>query len=178
MNRASFFVPLGLFVLIVGIGGTSLFLDDRKVLPSPLIGQPFPEFEAPLLRDPTQRLDASSLLGRPMLVNVWATWCPTCKAEHQTLIDIRERTGLEIVGVNYKDDRAKAIGWLERFGDPYTFNLYDEDGQLGIELGVYGAPETFLLNTRGEIVYKRVGDVNERIWREEILPRLQQMEEV
>ncbi len=175
MSRASFFVPLGIFVLIVGIGYAGFHLGDRQVLPSPLIGKPFPEFQAPLLKQPEQVRNRESLLGRPVLVNVWATWCPTCKAEHEMLLRIQQESSLEIVGVNYKDDRDSALRWLALYGDPYSFNLYDGDGQIGIELGVYGAPESFLLNAEGEIVYKRVGEVNERIWREEILPRLQEI---
>ncbi len=178
MNRASFFVPLGLFIAIIGIGYAGFFLGDKTVLPSPLIGKPFPEFSAPLLSDPSQVRDRSALLGRPLLVNVWATWCPTCKAEHEMLNKISAESGVEIVGVNYKDDRNKALAWLANYGNPYSFNLFDQEGQIVIELGVYGAPETFLLNPEGEIVYKRVGDVNERIWRDEILPRLSEMQGV
>ncbi len=175
MNRASFFVPLAAFVVIVIIGFAGFQLGDKSVLPSPLIGKPFPAFEAPLLENASDVRDENDLKGRPLLVNVWATWCPTCKAEHEMLMKIRATSSLEIVGVNYKDQRNQALAWLARYGNPYSFNLFDADGQIGIELGVYGAPETFLLNEQGEIVYKRVGDVNERIWAEEIQPRLKEM---
>jgi cytochrome c biogenesis protein CcmG/thiol:disulfide interchange protein DsbE len=110
-----------------------------------------------------------------VLVNVWATWCPTCAAEHDELIRIRESTGLRIVGVNYKDDPAKAVRWLEAYGNPYDLVIQDPDGSLGVELGVYGAPESFLLDAGGTIVYKRVGDINPRIWRDELRPRLLQV---
>ena len=172
MSRASLFVPLGLFLLIVGIGYAGFRLSDPHELPSALLNKPFPVFEAPLLSDGETRVDRSVLLGSPVLVNVWATWCPTCKAEHDELMRIRERTGLRIVGVNYKDQRDLALAWLQRYGNPYEVVIQDPDGSLGVELGVYGAPESFLLDADGTIVYKRVGDINPRIWRDELAPAL------
>ncbi len=184
MSRASLFIPLGVFLLIVGIGYAGFKLNDPHELPSALLGKPFPEFSAPLLQDGVgskpgdapaggERLvDRSALLGEPVLVNVWATWCPTCKAEHEQLLRIQDETGLRIVGVNYKDDPIKARSWLRQLGDPYEFVVQDTDGSLGVELGVYGAPESFLLDAEGTIVYKRVGDINPRIWRDELAPVL------
>jgi cytochrome c biogenesis protein CcmG/thiol:disulfide interchange protein DsbE len=172
MSRASLFVPLGLFLLIVGIGYAGFRLNDPHQLPSALLDKPFPAFEASLLSDGETLVDRSALLGSPVLVNVWATWCPTCKAEHEELMRIRARTGLRIVGVNYKDQRDLALEWLRRYGDPYEFVIQDPDGSLGVELGVYGAPESFLLDADGTIVYKRVGDINPRIWRDELAPAL------
>ena len=128
-----------------------------------------------MLNDPDRRVSKADLLGRPTLVNVWATWCPTCKAEHAELMRIAELTDVRLVGVNYKDVAVKAKRWLVDYGDPYEFVIVDQDGGLGVELGVYGAPETFLLNAEGEVVYKRVGEVNQRIWRDELAPRLAQM---
>ncbi|MBX3705239.1 MAG: DsbE family thiol:disulfide interchange protein [Pseudomonadales bacterium] len=170
MNRASLFVPLGVFLLIVGIGYAGFRLNDPHELPSALLGKPFPEFRASLLDDPGRMIDRGALVGEPVLVNVWATWCPTCKAEHDELLRIGAETGIRIVGVNYKDDRGKALDWLVRYGNPYDFVIEDRDGSLGVELGVYGAPETFLLDAAGTIVYKRVGDINPRIWRDELGP--------
>jgi len=170
VSRARLFVPLIVFALVVGIGYAGFSLNDPHELPSALLGKPFPPFEAPLLSDPERTVARSDLLGAPVLVNVWATWCPTCKAEHDELIAIRERTGLKIVGVNYKDDREAALRWLEAYGNPYAMVIEDPDGSLGVELGVYGAPESFLLDAEGTIVYKRVGDINERIWRDELGP--------
>lgn len=176
MSRASLFIPLGIFAAIVAIGYAGFSLNDPHALPSALLGKPFPEFTATRLHDPTQPADRAQLLGSPVLVNVWATWCPTCKAEHEELVRIRRETGLRIVGINYKDDRRAALRWLADFGDPYEFVIQDIDGALGVELGVYGAPESFLLDARGMIVYKRVGDINPRIWREELLPWLETLE--
>lgn len=175
MTRASLFIPLGVFCLIMLVGYVGFSLGDRHELPSALLGKPFPEFKAPLLYDPQQQVTNEDLLGHPTLVNVWATWCPTCKAEHAELMAIAASTDVRMVGVNYKDNIPKAIRWLADYGDPYEFVLVDADGALGVELGVYGAPETFLLDAQGNIVYKRVGDVNPRIWRDELAPRLAQM---
>ena len=154
---------------------TLLFTDPHQ-LPSALIGKPFPEFSSTLLTPEGVRVDRSRLVGSPVLVNVWATWCPTCKAEHDELMRIQATTSLRIVGVNYKDDPQKALRWLQEFGDPYEFNLLDLDGTLGVELGVYGAPESFLLDAEGTIVYKRVGEINQRIWQQELVPRLRELE--
>jgi cytochrome c biogenesis protein CcmG, thiol:disulfide interchange protein DsbE len=170
MARASLFVPLGVFLLIVIVGFAGFSLNDPHQLPSALLGKPFPEFSAPVLGDPERRVDRAELVGAPVLVNVWATWCPTCKAEHDELLRIRDTSGIRIVGVNYKDDPAKAMDWLVRFGNPYDLVIEDRDGMLGVELGVYGAPETFLLDADGQVVYKRVGDINARIWRDELGP--------
>jgi cytochrome c biogenesis protein CcmG, thiol:disulfide interchange protein DsbE len=176
MNRMSFFIPLAVFLGIVGLGYLGFGLGDRAVLPSPLVGKPFPAFSAPRLDPAGEQVDQTVLLGRPLLVNVWATWCPTCKAEHEFLETLKQREGLEIVGIVYKDDPDAARRWLRLYGNPYSFNLQDVDGRIGVELGVYGAPESFLLDAEGRIVYKRVGDVNERIWRDEMAPRLAQMD--
>lgn len=175
MNRASLFVPLGIFCLIMVVGYVGFSLDDRHELPSALLGQPFPEFEAPTLYDEQKIVSRADLLGSPTLVNVWATWCPTCKAEHAELMKIAAATDVVLVGVNYKDVDVKARRWLADYGDPYDVVIVDRDGGLGVELGVYGAPETFLLDAQGNIIYKRVGDVNPRIWRDELAPRLAQM---
>jgi cytochrome c biogenesis protein CcmG/thiol:disulfide interchange protein DsbE len=175
MSRASLFIPLGIFLLIVVVGFFGFRLNDPHALPSALLGKPFPEFSAPLLEDAARRVDRSALLGAPVLVNVWATWCPTCMAEHHELMRIRAETNVRIVGVNYKDDRAKALDWLRRFGDPYEFVIEDRDGSLGVELGVYGAPETFLLDAAGMVVYKHVGDINPRVWNEHFVPRLAEL---
>ena len=172
MKRTGLFVPLAVFFLIVGIGFAGFQLTDPHKLPSALIGKAFPEFTVPLLGDPDTQVDRRALLGRPVLVNVWATWCPTCKAEHHELMRISAISDLRLVGVNYKDDAQLALRWLADYGDPYDFTMQDLTGSLGVELGVYGAPESFLLNAQGIIVYKRVGEINRRIWEQEIVPRL------
>ena len=176
MNKASLYIPLAIFIAIIVIALIGFGLGNRNELPSALINKPFPHFAAYDLFQPEREITRVDIVGQPALVNVWATWCPTCAAEHEMLIKITERAPqVKLIGINYKDDPARAINWLGQFGNPYEMVLVDVDGLLGVELGVYGAPETFLLNPAGEIVYKRVGDVNERIWRDEIAPRLEQM---
>lgn len=168
------FAPLLVFLAITGIGIVGLFvLGDRHALPSALLNQPFPEFEAPLLHDPNERVTREDIIGEPMLVNVWATWCPTCIAEHGELLRIAETYGVPIIGLNYKDDIDAARRFLAARGNPFRVNLVDADGQIGVDLGVYGAPETFLVDADGTIVYKRIGDVNPRIWRDELRPALE-----
>jgi cytochrome c biogenesis protein CcmG/thiol:disulfide interchange protein DsbE len=176
VNRGRLFVPLVVFALIVGFGYAGFKLNDPHVLPSALLNKPFPEFSAPVLGAPDRTVSRRELLGAPVLVNVWATWCPTCKAEHEQLMSIHASSDLRIVGVNYKDDPAQALRWLADYGNPYEFTLQDLDGSLGVELGVYGAPESFLLDATGVIVYKHVGDINPRVWRDEILPILERFE--
>jgi cytochrome c biogenesis protein CcmG/thiol:disulfide interchange protein DsbE len=176
VSRASLFVPLGLFLLVLAVGGVGFFLSDPHALPSALVGKPFPEFRAPVLGDPGRTVGLESLRGEPALVNVWATWCPTCMAEHAELVRIGADTGIRIVGINYKDDPEAALDWLRRYGNPYAFVIEDRDGELGVELGVYGAPETFLLDRAGTIVYKHIGDVNPRVWQAEFVPRLAKFE--
>lgn len=180
-SRRRLFVPLAAFVAIVIVSFVGFQLGDRKQLPSALLDKPFPEFRARILDTrgtgaPEQFATRENLLGRVVLVNVWATWCPTCLAEHDELARIAERYGLPIVGINYKDQPERAQAWLARYGDPYDFHLEDLDGQLGVELGVYGAPESFLLDPEGRIIYKRVGDINPRIWADELEPRLRTLE--
>ena len=174
-GKARLYVPLAIFSLIVAFGYAGFKLNDPRQLPSALLGKPFPDFNAPLLGQPGQRVDRTALLGSPVLVNVWATWCVTCKAEHAELMRINRETGLRIVGVSYKDTTVEALRWLADYGDPYEFTLEDPDGTLGIELGVYGAPESFLLDANGVVVYKRVGDVNQRVWEQELLPALRRL---
>ena len=175
MNRASLFVPLLIFTIILVAGYVGFTLEDRHQLPSALLKKPFPDFSAQNLHDPGATIQRQDLIGRPTLVNVWATWCPTCKAEHEQLMQIAATTDVQMVGINYKDIPAKARRWLASYGDPYDLSILDEDGRLCVELGVYGAPETFLLDAAGTIIYKRVGEVNPRIWRQELAPRLAAM---
>ena len=174
MIRLGLFAPLGVFAAVLLIGYAGFRLEDPQRLPSALLGKPFPDFAA-------QRLDGqgvvrrADLLGGPTLVNVWATWCPTCRAEHDELMRIRGAAKVRIIGINYKDDPTKARRWLQDYGDPYEFNLLDEEGALGVELGVYGAPETFLLNPAGEVIFKRVGAITPEVWERDLAPLLAPM---
>ncbi|MBW7984973.1 DsbE family thiol:disulfide interchange protein [Enterobacillus tribolii] len=177
MNRKLLFIPLVLFLLLVlafvvqlqrNAGG-----EDPTMLESALIGKPVPAFKLESLDKPGQVFDQKVLRdGKPILLNVWATWCPTCYAEHQYLNTLAAK-GIRVAGLNYKDDRQKAIKWLNELGNPYALSLYDGNGMLGLDLGVYGAPETFLIDGQGIIRYRHAGDLNERVWQQEILPLYQ-----
>ncbi|WP_370293947.1 DsbE family thiol:disulfide interchange protein [Thalassolituus sp.] len=162
MNRVLLFVPLVIFLLMGLVFWIGLGKEDKTSLPSPLIGKAFPEFQLGVVED-GRTLTTEDLKGAPVLVNVWATWCPTCKAEHAFLNELAA-SGIRIIGINYKDDVAKAQDWLAAFGNPYVYNLSDPDGKLGLELGVYGAPETFLVDSQGIIRDKHIGDLNPQVW--------------
>ncbi len=169
-------LPLVGFVALLGLLWQGLG-KDPTLLPSALLDHPLPPFRAPTLADPQRFVTPVDLQGNIALLNVWATWCPTCQAEHAALKMLAGQ-GVIIYGVNYKDDRDKALQWLQQLGDPYRFNIDDAAGQLGIDLGVYGAPETYLLDARGVIRYRHVGALDERVWQEDFLPRIRVLEEV
>jgi len=174
MRRLLVFIPL---VLFVGLG---LFLwsgigKDTETIPSPLLGKPVPAFALTSVHDESQILTVDDLKGKTALINVWATWCPSCKQEHAQLNRMAKDEGVVIYGVNYKDDRAKAKVWLKQYLDPYALNIFDPDGRLGLDLGVYGAPETFVIDSQGVIRYKHVGAVDQRVWEQlrEIMQKLE-----
>lgn len=154
-------------VIIILIIGGFLYKGlgkDPSILPSSLINQPWPDFSAENLFDATKLETKQSFIGEPALVNVWATWCPTCKAEHEFLNNLKEQQGIKVFGINYHDDRQLAIRWLEELGNPYEITVFDPNGVLGIELGVVGAPETYLIDADGTIVAKHIGELNSRNW--------------
>lgn len=169
MKKALAFAPLLVLLALSLLLARGFFLEDTRLLPSALLDKPFPDFALPRL-DGRGQARREDLIGQVALVNLWATWCPTCLAEHRMLLEISEQYDIPVYGINYKDDQEKARQWLTDFGNPYVFNIMDVKGRLGIELGVYGAPETFLIDSRGIIRYKRVGDVNVDIWHREMLP--------
>lgn len=165
------FLPLIAFVALAILLASGLGRDP-ELLPSALAGKPVPAFSLPSLIN-GRTLTEQDLTGRWQLVNVWATWCPTCHIEHPYLLELAAR-GVAIVGLNYKDETPAAKDYLAKLGNPFNEVIVDEDGQLGLDLGVYGAPETFLINPQGEIVLRQVGDMNERVWREKFEPVLEQ----
>ncbi|EKE80805.1 DsbE family thiol:disulfide interchange protein [Idiomarina xiamenensis] len=169
LKLAILFVPLALFIGLAAFLLRGLFSDPTE-LNSALIGKPVPAFQLPNIYHPEQRFDQSLLKGKPVLLNVWATWCPTCRAEHEFLNQLADQ-GVNIIGLNYKDDsRAKAVDWLNTLGDPYQQTLFDEKGSVAIDFGVYGAPETFIIDAQGIVRYRHVGDVNARNWQQTLAP--------
>ncbi|WP_101674964.1 DsbE family thiol:disulfide interchange protein [Alloalcanivorax mobilis] len=164
------FLPLIAFVALAILLASGLGRDP-ELLPSALAGKPVPDFSLPSLVS-ERTLSNQDLTGRWQLLNVWATWCPTCHIEHPYLLELAAR-GVPIVGLNYKDEDPAARDYLAELGNPFTEVIVDKDGQLGLDLGVYGAPETFLINPQGEIVLRQVGDMNERVWQEKFAPVLE-----
>ncbi|GAA5646578.1 MULTISPECIES: DsbE family thiol:disulfide interchange protein [Vibrio] len=178
MNKKILFIPLLAFLGLVAVFATQLVKnsegDDPTKLESVLVGQPVPDFRLEDLAEPGKLYDQSIFKGEPLLLNVWATWCPTCYAEHQYLNQLAG-DGVKIIGMNYKDQRDKAVKWLNELGNPYLISLFDGDGMLGLDLGVYGAPETFLIDANGVIRYRHVGDVNPQNWKTQLQPIYQSM---
>ncbi|MBB2495935.1 DsbE family thiol:disulfide interchange protein [Aquipseudomonas ullengensis] len=171
MRRLILLLPLVLFLGVAVFLYRGLFLDPSE-LPSALIGKPFPEFSLPVVDQPGKTLSRADLLGKPALVNVWATWCISCRVEHPVLNQLAQ-VGVNIYGVNYKDDNAAAQKWLQEFHNPYRLNISDAQGSLGLDLGVYGAPETFLIDAKGIIRHKFVGVIDQTVWREQLAPLYQ-----
>lgn len=173
MNRLTLFIPLILCVALGSFLYSSLGKDPQE-LPSALIGEPFPAFSLPALSDPQRQVGTADFEGQVVLVNVWATWCFACRIEHVWLNDLAEK-GVKIIGLNYKDDRDMALEWLKTRGNPYQFSIFDSRGSLGIDLGVYGAPETYLVDANGIIRHRRVGVVDDRVWNNEFRDLYQQL---
>jgi cytochrome c biogenesis protein CcmG, thiol:disulfide interchange protein DsbE len=171
VNR--FLLPLGAFVLLVVVLAIGIrHAPEKGVIASPLLGKPAPEFSLPDLADPARLVRSADLKGRWYLFNVWGTWCGECRAEHDTLLRVRRAGVLPLIGLDWKDDDAQARSWLSQLGNPYQAVAVDRSGRAAIDWGVYGAPETFLVNPQGIVVYKHVGALTEETWTREILPRV------
>jgi cytochrome c biogenesis protein CcmG, thiol:disulfide interchange protein DsbE len=171
MKRLLWTLPLLALVGFLVFLGSGLGRDVAKV-PSPFIGKPLPAFAAPVLGgDAGAPRGPGELLGQVWLLNVWASWCAPCREEHPLLVDYQRQPGaVRVVGLNYKDKPAAASAWLAQLGDPYAMSLVDADGRLGIELGVYGVPETFVIDKQGHVRFKHVGALTAEVMQREILP--------
>ena len=169
MKALKYIVPLGIFVVLCIFLGIGLTRDPRLV-PSPFIGKPAPAFALTHLHDPNARFSPEQMKGKVWLLNVWASWCPACRVEHPVLNDINRRGIVPIVGLNYKDARADATRWLQQNGDPYLLSVWDNDGKVGIDYGVYGAPETFVIDKSGVIRYKQIGPITPEVLEKTLLP--------
>ena len=168
-----YLVPVGLFAVLVGFLYFGLGR-DKETLPSPLIGKPAPVFELARLDDPSKTFSNAELAGKPYVLNVWGSWCVGCRQEHGALLEIARRGEVPIVGLNYNDERAAALNWLDQLGNPYVVNAFDGEGRVGIDWGVYGAPETFLIDANGKIIKKHIAPLTVEIWEQEFVPLLQQ----
>lgn len=170
-SPVKFFLPILIFAILVGIFYTGLY-NDPTLVHSPLIGKPAPAFDLPSLHDPEKRITHEDLLGQFSLVNVWASWCPGCAREHAMLLQIAQQGQVPILGLDWKDTDQAAKQWLQQRGNPYVEVAVDRDNITGINWGVYGAPETFLIDPNGIIQYKHVGPLTQEIWEQEFLPRI------
>ncbi len=170
-----FLMPLAIFAVLVAFLYRGLSLDPKKV-PSPLVGKPVPAFSLPTLNDPGTVLSQADLTGKVSLLNVWATWCVSCRAEHRVLMALANTGKVDIYGLNYKDERAAAQRWLQNLGNPYVANAFDQNGRVGINWGVYGTPETFVIDRKGIIRYKHIGPISEQDLQEIILPLVEQLQ--
>jgi cytochrome c biogenesis protein CcmG/thiol:disulfide interchange protein DsbE len=169
-----YLLPLIVFIVMVGFLAVGLNLNPREV-PSPLIDKPAPEFKLARLDVPDQQISLQDLRGKVWLLNVWASWCVACRQEHPVLVDLAGTGTVPIYGLNYKDRRDDALGWLGRFGNPYVASLSDTDGLVGIDYGVYGVPETFVIDKTGTIRLKHIGPVTPEVLRDTILPLVRKL---
>ena len=171
-----YLIPFALFVALVIFLGIGLGLNPREV-PSPLVGKPAPAFQLAQLQRPELKFTQQDMQGKVWLLNVWASWCVSCREEHPLLLELAKANVVTIQGLNYKDKRDDALAWLKQFGDPYNLSISDSDGRVGINYGVYGVPETFVIDKSGVIRYKHIGPVTPQALKNTILPLVRQLQQ-
>ncbi len=171
-----FLLPLAVFVVLVGFLGVGLKLDPREV-PSPLIGKPAPDFSLPQLHNPEKVFSPKDAVGKVWLLNVWASWCGGCRDEHPVLMRLAQSSQVPLYGMDYKDRRDEALTWLRQWGNPYPVTVMDETGRAGIDYGVYGVPETYVIDKTGVIRYKQIGPLDEETVQGKILPLVQELQQ-
>ena len=164
-------IPIVVVAILGGFLYRGLFLNPGYI-PSPLVGQPAPEFSLPGLEDPERQVGSDDFAGQVALLNVWATWCVGCRQEHAYLLELSRTSGIPIYGLNWKDDRNAALGWLSTLGNPYVATAYDPLGDVAIDWGVYGAPETFLIGRDGTVLHKHIAPLTREIWQRDFLPKI------
>lgn len=169
--RLRYLVPIVAFGILIPVFIIGLQRDPSE-LPSPYLGMPAPAFSLPSVADPAITVSSEDYEGQMALVNVWATWCVGCRHEHDFLITLAEREDIPIYGLNWRDDREQALSWLQQLGDPYVASAFDADGKVGIDWGVYGAPETFLIGPDGTVLHKHLSPLTEEIWQRDFVPKI------
>jgi cytochrome c biogenesis protein CcmG/thiol:disulfide interchange protein DsbE len=170
-----FILPLVVFLVLAGFLYVGLGLDPHEV-PSPLIDKPAPVFNLPQLHDNAKNFSPEEMKGKVWLLNVWSSWCVSCKEEHPLLLSLSQQNVVPIYGLDYKDKKEDAEMWLKQAGNPYTLNVMDRDGRVGINYGVYGVPETYVIDKQGIIRYKQIGPVTSQSLNEKILPMVAELE--
>jgi cytochrome c biogenesis protein CcmG/thiol:disulfide interchange protein DsbE len=168
-------LPLGIFVVLVVFLWVGLSRDPREV-PSPLIDKPAPAFQLTQLHAPDKQLSLADMKGQVWLLNVWASWCVSCRVEHPLLMELAKANIVPLVGLNYKDKNDLGLAWLRQNGDPYTMSVVDADGRVGIDYGVYGVPETFVIDKNGVIRYKQIGPVTTEALEKKIIPLVRELQ--
>ncbi len=177
--RLGRWLPLLAFLVLATLLAAGVWISqrpNREALPSPLIGKPAPQFNLPVLGEPDRMVSKQDLLGAPYLLNVWGSWCPSCREEHPVITRFAESKRIRVVGYDWKDDPADALRWLEQFGNPYWLVLADPDSRSALDWGIYGAPETFLVDGKGIIRWKHVGPITDDVLERKLLPAVQQLE--
>ena len=169
-----YLIPLGIFLVMVVFLAIGLGRDPREV-PSPLINKAAPTFRLPQLQEPSKTFSAEDMRGKVWVLNVWASWCVSCRDEHPLLMEYAKSGAVPIYGLNWKDKRDDALAWLAEFGNPYVLNAADLDGRVAIDYGVYGAPETYLIDQSGVIRFKQIGPLTPDVWQQKFLPLVQQL---
>ena len=169
--KAKFLIPLLLFVILVGFLAVGLNRDPHE-LPSPLIGKQAPAFELPQLADPQKTFSPDRMKGKPWILNVWASWCVACREEHPVLVELGKLQVAPIIGLDYKDKRDDAMAMLARQGNPYALSAFDANGRVGIDYGVYGVPETYVIDKNGVIRFKHIGPITMELLNKKIIPLL------
>lgn len=175
LSAFRFILPLALFLVLALLLWRGLAQDPGR-LPSALVGKPVPAFSLTTLQDPEKELSEQSLHGKIALLNVWASWCYACALEHPLLMKLAQSKRVAVYGLNYRDERAQAKNWLQQHGDPFALTFFDGAGRVAIEWGVYGTPETYLIDQKGIIRYRHVGLLDARTWEQTLLPLIEQLE--
>jgi cytochrome c biogenesis protein CcmG/thiol:disulfide interchange protein DsbE len=174
VRSLKFVIPLAVFIALAAFFAIGLTRDPREV-PSPFIGKPAPGFTLEQLSDAKLAFTPADMKGKVWLLNVWASWCVSCRVEHPLLVEMSKTNVVPIVGLNYKDKRDEGLKWLQRFGNPYSLSAFDVEGKVGIDYGVYGVPETFVIDKQGMIRYKQIGPITPEALEKRILPLIREL---
>jgi cytochrome c biogenesis protein CcmG, thiol:disulfide interchange protein DsbE len=175
MKKLRLLIPLAVFLILVVFLYVGLFRDPREI-PSPLVDKPAPAFTLAQLHEPGKQMSTADMKGKVWLLNVWASWCVSCREEHPLLVQLARANVVPVIGLNYKDRNDLGLAWLKQNGDPYNFSVVDADGRVGINYGVYGVPETFVIDKNGVIRYKQIGPITAEALEKKILPLVRELQ--